>query len=392
MPNPEHLAALKQGVEQWNHWREEHSGIKPDLSGADLSGMNLNRADLSGAKLSKANLSWANFSKANLSWADLGEPGPIGANLSLINLSGADLSKADLSRADLSGADLNGAILNGADLREANFSEAKLSGAVINEDTQYRQARGCTKGVNGFYSEKTDSAALMTLTPPGDSMKGANASAVVESLKQARSLHVFSMTLAALVFYIAVLKPEKIKLPLIDEKIPIGQFGLFAMSFSVGFLTLAASFMSDARRGARWLHSRDDAMRVGQFPWALSRFSDPDWRSKLLSCLIRFVMAFHPLVYLYFLFGKQWPYPRWVFIVFGVPLLFLSWRVFSISQRFQRPILFDRRTEEERQSDLAKLAKSVEEQTKAMTKLITLLEPKQSIGSGANDTEIGLKE
>src|SRR5262249_18494111 len=178
-----------------------------------------------------------------------------GASLSVADLSGAVLSKADLSSANLD---------------EADLSSADLSGAVINEGTYYGRAKGCTKGVNGFYVEGSDSAALMTLTPPGDSMKGANAGAVVESLKQARSLHVFSMTLAAFVFYIAVLKPEQIKLPLIDEKILTGQFGLFAMPFSIGFLTLVASFMSDALKGARYLHSRDDAMKVGQFPWALS--------------------------------------------------------------------------------------------------------------------------
>lgn len=90
-------------------------------------------------------------------------------------------------------------------------------------------------------------------------------------------------------------------------------------------------------------------------------------------------MAFHPLVYLFFVFGNRWLYPKWVFIVFGVVLSFLSGWVFLISQLFQRPILFDRKTEEEHQSDLARLAKSVEEQTKAITKLIDLLEPKQSL-------------
>jgi len=227
-------------------------------------------------------------------------------------------------------------------------------------------------------------------------MKGANAGAVVESLKQARSLHVFSMTLAALVSYIAVLQPKEIKLPLIDEKILTGQFALFAMPFSIGFLVLTASFMSDALKGARYLHSRDDAMKVGQFPWALSRFSGKDWPSKLLSFLTRFVMAFHPLVYLFFLFGNRWQYSRWVFIAFGAILLFLSDWVFSISQGFHRPILFDRKTEEERQSDLAKLAKSVDEQTKAVTELITLLKPDQSLSSGAggfleNQTKIMTK-
>ena len=29
MANPEHLEILKQGVEQWNKWREEHPEVRP---------------------------------------------------------------------------------------------------------------------------------------------------------------------------------------------------------------------------------------------------------------------------------------------------------------------------------------------------------------------------
>ena len=31
MANPEHLAVLKQGVEQWNKWKKEHPDVMPDL-------------------------------------------------------------------------------------------------------------------------------------------------------------------------------------------------------------------------------------------------------------------------------------------------------------------------------------------------------------------------
>jgi uncharacterized protein YjbI with pentapeptide repeats len=410
MANPEHVEILKQGVKEWNEWREAHPDVEPGLSGADLSRADLSGADLSRADLSEANIGMANLRGADLSMANLNRAYLDGAYLVEADLSGADLGIADLSRASLRGANLrgaylelallNGANLSGADLSKANLnwadlsmadlseailSGANLSGAVVDERTNCRRAIGCVKGVNGFYVETTDSAALIALTPPGDSMRGANASAVVESLKQARSLHVFSMTLAAFVFYIAILQPKEIKLPLIDEKISTGNFGLFAMPFSIGFLTLVASFMSDALQGARYLQSRDDAMKVGQFPWALSRFSGRSWSHKLLSYLTRFVMAFHPLVYLFFLFGNRWQYSNWIFIAFGGALLFLSGWVFSISQGFQRPILFDRKTEDERQSDLARLAKSVEEQTQAMTKLIALLEPKQSLEIEASD-------
>src|SRR6266540_915912 len=228
MPNPEHVKILKHGLKEWNEWREAHPVVGPNLIGTDLSGADLRGADLSGADLSGADLIGADLSGANLSGANL-----FGAKLSGAKLTGKVLREANLREANLRRANLSGADLSGKDL-----SEAKLRGAIIDERTNYRRATGCIKGVNGFYVAPTDSAALMTLTPPADSMKGANPSAVVDSLKQARGLHVFSMTLAAFVFYIAVLNPPDIKLPTIDEKISPGNFGLFAMTFSIGYLSL----------------------------------------------------------------------------------------------------------------------------------------------------------
>ncbi len=37
MANPEHLKILKQGVEQWNKWGEQHAVVRPDLRGAGIS-------------------------------------------------------------------------------------------------------------------------------------------------------------------------------------------------------------------------------------------------------------------------------------------------------------------------------------------------------------------
>jgi hypothetical protein len=68
MANEEHLGLIKQGVDTWNRWRDEHPDAQPDLSDADLHGTNLIEADLRGA-----NLSWGNLNKANLSGAKLYE-------------------------------------------------------------------------------------------------------------------------------------------------------------------------------------------------------------------------------------------------------------------------------------------------------------------------------
>jgi hypothetical protein len=125
MANEEHLAILKQGVEVWNKWREEHRGV-PDLAGANLEGAKLSQANLSGANLSGANLIKAIFFKADLSNTDLG-----GANLSITDLGGANLSITDLSGANLSRTDLRRAILYMANLSQANLSGANLSGAYL---------------------------------------------------------------------------------------------------------------------------------------------------------------------------------------------------------------------------------------------------------------------
>jgi hypothetical protein len=41
MANAEHVAILKEADERWNTWRAEHYKIRPDLSGAHLSGIDL---------------------------------------------------------------------------------------------------------------------------------------------------------------------------------------------------------------------------------------------------------------------------------------------------------------------------------------------------------------
>jgi len=104
MANEEHLAIIKQGVETWNQWRKENPDIRPDLSGANLSQLDLGFANLSEAALWGADLSEADLRGADLSEAGLWEANLRGANLSKAALLGADLSEADLWEADLENA------------------------------------------------------------------------------------------------------------------------------------------------------------------------------------------------------------------------------------------------------------------------------------------------
>ncbi len=136
MANEKHLDLLKQGVNAWNQWQVENPKIRPDLSGANLSGMDLseirfNTANLIGVALSEADLRRANFQSADLSGADLFKVDLFGANLRRADLRGADLIRANLIEADLHEANLSEADFSWADLIRVNLSRANLSRAAF---------------------------------------------------------------------------------------------------------------------------------------------------------------------------------------------------------------------------------------------------------------------
>jgi uncharacterized protein YjbI with pentapeptide repeats len=95
MANQQHLDKLREGVDAWNHWRQDYPHITPDLSGAELTGANLQRTNLTGA-----------------------------------NLRDASLLRADLREASFDGADLRGANLAEASLSDASFDEAVTDGCL----------------------------------------------------------------------------------------------------------------------------------------------------------------------------------------------------------------------------------------------------------------------
>jgi hypothetical protein len=149
MANEEQLARLKQGGEGWNQWRYENSDIRPDLTGADLSGVdlglaylpevNLSRADLTRARLPSAYLPRTDLSGANLAWADL----------TTADLSGANLTGADLSRANFIGTNPNRADLTRARLLLTVFGDVDLS-TVQGLDT-IEHMRPSTIGIDTLY-------------------------------------------------------------------------------------------------------------------------------------------------------------------------------------------------------------------------------------------------
>src|SRR3990170_6944936 len=96
MADPAHIELVRQGAQAVNKFTAEHPEVTIDLSGADLSGLDLHNCRLSGA-----------------------------------NFDGADLSRCDLRNARLNAASLRGAALRDADARGTSFHRADLSGADL---------------------------------------------------------------------------------------------------------------------------------------------------------------------------------------------------------------------------------------------------------------------
>ena len=134
MANPEHLAWLKKGVEQWNGWRNHNPEVLPDLHKADLGKEDLRRADLRRVNFSETDLYMADLTQANLSEADL-----LKTNLMEANLSGADVTEGDLS---------------GAILYRTIFADTDLSGTKGLESCAH--IGPSTVGIDTFFKSNGD--------------------------------------------------------------------------------------------------------------------------------------------------------------------------------------------------------------------------------------------
>jgi uncharacterized protein YjbI with pentapeptide repeats len=117
-------------------WHADDQCLEANLTGADLSEVNLQYANLLGATLDSSTLERANLFGVNLVVANLSD-----ANLSQANLSAATLSRACMSNAKLINAILTDTNLSGAELRNADLTGTKL-GATVFSDTNLESTLG----------------------------------------------------------------------------------------------------------------------------------------------------------------------------------------------------------------------------------------------------------
>jgi tetratricopeptide (TPR) repeat protein len=134
--NKEQYSIICESANHWNDWRKTNCSVRPDLSYANLDGMNLLGANLDDTNLTFSHLKNTTFIRgsammADFSNADLENARLQGANFSRANFSNANLKGANLTGSILKGACMVGTDLTGADCMGARFENSNLLGAVF---------------------------------------------------------------------------------------------------------------------------------------------------------------------------------------------------------------------------------------------------------------------
>ena len=159
--DPSHLEILKGGASAWNKWQRENPQIEPQLSGADLTGLDLSRctferaqmigAKLTGLTLERTHFISSNLSEANLSGAQADRVMFDQSNLSEAQLVGCAAEQAKFQHSNLSGTDLSNTNLNEAWFRHCNLTGACLENANFTEawihHSDFRKVRGAASAI-----------------------------------------------------------------------------------------------------------------------------------------------------------------------------------------------------------------------------------------------------
>lgn len=216
MPNPEHLNLLLQQatswkkwkednrnvsietqdretvrrVLPWNAWRDDNPNIKPDLSTANLSNLDLSLSNLSGAILTNVYLNRTNINEANLTNADLRGADVFLTSLERAYLSGADFTRAKFSEGLPEGRTIGGVHLNSMYLRGTKFREARLYKADFFEsDLTDADFTGATLTYARFCAAKLVNANLSGANLEGADFSWANLSGATLAGADLRNVH-----------------------------------------------------------------------------------------------------------------------------------------------------------------------------------------------------------
>ena len=261
-----------------------------------------------------------------------------------------------------------------------SFSEIEVDSQTIKNSSKNKNI---TVGLNGIYNRKNGTASLKLEKPKGDEMRSGDEEVILKNLTKAKLSFNTSYSIVLIIisiYFLGINSFSYIGLKLDADKLLLISLPIITFSMYKTFL-----YFKDASLSIKYINTQPAAVKVGRFPWMLSRFWGED--SKVSSYIVRFLISFHQLLLLFILFPNYLNNQQLkttiynleikdslcVFYIDNVNVIFIivwsiylttlyfSFKLFKFSNYMQKPLLFDISNKTDESSDLSKIEKHIGE-------------------------------
>ncbi|MFN6074389.1 MAG: pentapeptide repeat-containing protein [Fluviicola sp.] len=220
-------------------------------------------------------------------------------------------------------------------------------------------------GLNGVYNLFNNTASINKVIVKGDSMLGGDTDVILNSLTKAKRAFTISSTVVLLSISLFLFGFSSFSILGLNFNPEI--FKIIVFPISLISLYKCNVLLEDLSLNIKYVNNQNGAMKIGRFPWMLTRFWGNNKLKKCESFFVRFLYCFQTLLLLPSLinFFSVKEYNNLIFglnisdekctyylnqhIVFLVIIIslylvifILSVRIFIKSQKLQKPLVFDK--------------------------------------------------
>lgn len=341
-----------------------------------FSKVNLNKVSIINSNLDKTTFNSINAFDFNLD-------NSIGDKVNFIysKFDSSKLFDNEIKQKNFEGSEFINIDLSNKRSTEISFSRIKIDSKTL----QFaKKNRNITIGLNGIYNRINNSASLRSEKPKGDEMLGGNEDVILSSLNKSKSAFTTSVSATLIAFtlkFIGVNSFAYVGLQFNHE-------AFFILAIPVIFFSLYKSsvLLKDVVVSTKYIQSQNGAVKIGKYPWLISRFWGISKPQRIESYIVRIIYCLHPLLLIPIMKNYvsvetakntiselnisdnicSWYVkniycfltPLWIFFIAAI---YLSIRLFLSSQKMQKPLLFDLQNPAPNTDNINKIANSIEE-------------------------------
>lgn len=400
------LDKLKLENREWAKWREDNKNEEITICNIKFENQNfqsfqfqniifenvkfidckINSCVFSKVKLEKvlfknSDLDKTTFNEINAFELNLNNS--IGSSFNLTNskIDSSKLFDNQIKHKNFAGSEFINIDLSNPKSTDISFSRIKIDSKSLQ---LAKKNRNITIGLNGIYNRLNNSASLRTEKPKGDEMLGGNEDVILSSLNKSKRAFTTSVSATIIAFTLKFIGVNSFAY----VGLQFNPDAFLILAIPVIFFSLYKSnvLLKDVVANAKYIQSQIGAVKVGRFPWLVSRFWGISKAQKIESYLVRILYCLHPLLLIpimksylsldmvnnticdlsisenlsnwYLKNSFYFLIPLWSLYISAI---YLSIKLFLSSQKMQKPLLFDLQNPAPNTDEMHKIANSIEE-------------------------------